>query len=173
MSLLGDSSPLVRREAAIALGRVGSPSALPALLASLGDRDRFSAWSIRTAIRATGVTAPDLLVAALGDPARREAALRLCDEWWSVPVARALVRSLGDSADPAWRARLVSTLAGLYRRYPERTGGWFGPNPLAGEFPRKTRDWDETGMSVVFGGLQKALRDEQPLGPEGARRSPV
>ena len=37
---------------------------------------------------------------------------------------------------------MVVTLAGLYRRYPREDGeGWFGPNPLAGEFPRKTRDW--------------------------------
>ena len=87
----------------------------------------------------------------------------LCDEWWSVPVARALVRCLGDSAEPAWRARVVTTLAGLYRRYPERTEGWFGPNPLAGEFPRKTRDWDGMGMSVVFEGLAEAFHDEEPL----------
>ena len=87
--LLGDPRPLVRREAAIALGRIGSPAALQSLLASLGDPDRFAAWSIRRAIRAIGVADADLLVEALGEPGRRDAALMLCDEWWSVPVARA------------------------------------------------------------------------------------
>jgi putative heme-binding domain-containing protein len=162
LPMLGDPRPLVRREAAIALGRIGRPAALPSLLASLGDPDRFADWSIRRAIRAIGVTDADLLVEALGDPGRRDAALKLCDEWWSVPVARALVRSLRGSAEPAWRARIVTTLAGLYRRYPESTEGWFGPNPLAGEFPRKSRDWDEVGMSVVFEGLAEALRDDEP-----------
>ena len=160
--LLGDPVPLVRREAAIALGRIGSPAASPSLLAALGDPDRFAAWSIRRTIRAIGVADAHLLVEALGQPGRRDAALRLCDEWWSVPVARALVRCLGVSAEPAWRAHVVTTLAGLYRRYPERTEGWFGPNPLAGEFPKKTRDWDAIGMSVVFEGLAEALHDEEP-----------
>ena len=124
--------------------------------------DRFAAWSIRRAIRTIGFADADLLANALGEPGRRDAALLLCDEWWSVPVARALVLSLRNSAEPAWRARLVTTIAGLYRRYPERTEGWFGPNPLAGEFPSKTRDWDAMGMSVVFKGLAEALHDEDP-----------
>ncbi len=161
--LLGDPLPLVRREAAIALGRICHPAPSPALLASLGDPDRFAAWSIRRAIRAIGLADAHLLAEALGDPGRRNAALLLCDEWWSVPVARALVLSLRNSAEPAWRARLVTTLAGLYRRYPERTEGWFGPNPLAGEFPGKTQDWDALGMSVVFEGLAEGLHDEEPL----------
>src|SRR5262249_52409129 len=87
--LLVDPLPLVRREAAIALGRIGNPAATPPLLASLGDPDRFAEWSIRRAIRDIGVADADLLVAALGDPRRRDAALKLCDEWWSVSVARA------------------------------------------------------------------------------------
>ena len=160
--LLGDPIPLVRREAAIALGRIASPAASPSLLTSLGDPDRFTAWSIRRAIRAIGVEDAAPLAQALGDSGRRDAALLLCNEWWSVKVARALVQCLGNSAEPAWRARVVTTLAGLYRRYPEKTDGWFGPNPLAGEFPGKTQDWDASGMSVVFEGLAAALHDEEP-----------
>ena len=57
----------------------------------------------------------------------------------------------------------MATLAGLYRRYPEWTGNWFGPNPLAGEFPRKTRDWDSAGMAAVFDGLAYALGDADAL----------
>ena len=157
--LLRDPLPSVRREAAIALGRIGSKAASPALLASLADPDRFAAWSIRRAIRVIGVPDADTLAQALGDPARRDGLL-LCDEWWSVPVARAIVLCLGNSAEPAWRARVVTTLAGLYRRYPDKTDGWFGPNPLAGEFPTKTQNWDPVGMSVVFNGLAVALHDE-------------
>ena len=33
------------------------------------------------------------------------------------------------------RARIVANLAGLYRRYPEWSGAWFGTNPLAGRVP--------------------------------------
>ena len=158
--LLSDASPTVRREAAIALGRIDDPAALPSLLAALGDPDRFAAWSIRRAIRTIGLADAGLLVEALNRPGRRDDALRLCDEWWSVPVTSALVQAMGRAAEAAWRARLVAILAGLYRRYPERTDAWLGPNPLAGEFPCKSRDWDEAGMSAVFDGLAGALGDE-------------
>ena len=160
--MLGASSPVTRREVAIALGRIGDPAGLPALMAVLRDRDPFVAWSIRKAIRALGAPDVGALAEALVDPDRRVDALKLCDEWWSVPVARAMVKALGHPGEPAWRASLVAKLAGLYRRYPEWSGYWFGPNPLAGEFPRKTRDWDSEGMAAVFEGLARSLDDPDP-----------
>ncbi len=160
--LLGDASATVRREAAIALGRLGDAAAEAPLLATLGDRDAFVDWSVRRAIRQIGVGDGARLREALGDPVRRESAIRLCDEWWSVTVVRALVMALDDAEDPRWRARLVATLAGVYRTYPEWTGHWWGPNPLAGERPRKARDWDAAGMSAVLEGLSARLDDAEP-----------
>ena len=53
----------------------------------------------------------------------------------------------------------MANLAGLYRRYPEWSGQWFGTNPLAGPFPRKTADWSAEGMKAVEDGLALALAD--------------
>ncbi|WP_435017528.1 HEAT repeat domain-containing protein [Tundrisphaera sp. TA3] len=159
---LGDADPAVRREAAIALGRIADPASLPALYAGLGELDPFAAWSIRQAIRSIGVWADSPLVAALGDPRRREEALKLADQTWAVPVAVALAAIVTDEGDPEWRARVVATLAGLYRRYPEWDGQWFGTNPLASPPPRRTEDWDAEGMAAVFEGLAAALEDEDP-----------
>ena len=160
---LRDSSPVVRREAAIALGRLGDPSAGGSLHAALGDADPFAAWSIRHAIRVLKAWDQAAMTAALADSARREDALKLADESWSVPAIQALASSLATSSDPAWKARVVSALAGQYRRYPEWSGHWFGTNPLAGAIPRKTRDWSSEGMDAVLIGLSRGIRDADPL----------
>ena len=160
---LRDPDAAVRREAAIALGKLGDPKAGPSLHAALGDSDAFAAWSIRHAIRSLGAWDLDALSAALADPKRREDALKLADESWSVPAVQTLAASLAGSNDPAWKSRVVAALAGLYRRYPEWSGRWFGTNPLAGARPRKTVDWNSEGMNAVLVGLAKGLHDGDPM----------
>lgn len=157
--LLGDRDPAVRREAAIALGKIGDARAIDPLLGALADSDRFAAWSVRRAIRKLGYPTQDAMREAILDPRRRESALILADESWSLPVVRALVDALERTEEPAARGRIVAVLAGQYRKYPEWTGGWFGPNPLAGESHRKTIPWNPEGMREVFRGLQLAIGD--------------
>ena len=159
VKLLGDRDPAVRREVANALGRIGDPAAVPALLEELGDADPFAAWSIRRAIREIGCDDQTALVAALEDPRRREAALLLADESWSVPVIEALVEALGKTPEPAVRGRILSCLAGQYRRYPEWSGEWFGPDPLSAPLPKKTERWSPEGMAAVLRGLGLGLKD--------------
>src|SRR5262249_48530082 len=136
--MLRDRAPAVRREAAIALGKIGDPAAVLSLMAALGDPDPFVSWSVRHAIRTLNAWDGDALTAALLDDRRRDDALKLTEDAWSVPVVDALNRAVGQTRQPEVRARLVANLAGLYRQYPEWTGAWFGTNPLAGEFPQKT-----------------------------------
>jgi putative heme-binding domain-containing protein len=157
--LLKDRDASVRREAAIAIGKMGDPSAAVPLYAALDESDRFAAWSVRTAIRRLEAWDKDALVAALLDGRRAESALELTDEAWAVPVVEALGEALRRAETPALRARIVANLAGLYRRYPEWSGSWFGPNPLAGGFPEKTRDWSPDGMRGVVRGLALGLAD--------------
>ncbi|MGD0041284.1 MAG: HEAT repeat domain-containing protein, partial [Isosphaeraceae bacterium] len=159
-ALLVDRDPSVRREAAIALGAIGDTRAIAPLLAVLGEPDRFAAWSIRTAIRRLGFPDEAAMRAALLDARRRENALNLADESWSVPVVRALVASLRQTPEPAFRGRIVANLAGQFRKYPEWSGTWWGPDPLAGEMPRKTQDWNPEGMNMVLQGLRLGLADQ-------------
>jgi HEAT repeat protein len=158
-ALLADSDPAVRREAAIALGSTGGPQALPPLVAALGDPDRFAAWSIRTAIRRIGYPTRDAMGEALLDPRRAESALILADESWCVPVIEALTLSLKATKEPSVRARMVAALAGQYRKFPDWNGEWWGPDPLASAFPRKTENWDRSGMDAVLQGLRQGLLD--------------
>jgi putative heme-binding domain-containing protein len=162
-SLLRDPEPSVRREAAIALEKLGDPAAAPALLAALGDPDRFASWSIRHALRTLAAWDVPALVAALTDPRRRDDALTLTDEAWALPVVDALTEALARTEDAPTRVRIVVNLAGLYRRYPEWSGHWFGTNPLAGQMPQKTRDWSPAGMTRVLIALVRGLNDADAL----------
>ena len=54
---------------------------------------------------------------------------------------------------------MVAALASQYRKYPVWTGAWWGPDPLAGAFPRKTANWDGGGMRAVLEGLRQGLDD--------------
>jgi len=159
LPLLRDRDATVRREAAIAAGRLGDLAAAHSLYAALGDADTFAAWSVRQAIRRLGAWDKEALVEALLDERRLESALRLTEEAWAVPVIAALTEALTRSSSPAVRGRIVANLTGQYRRYPPWSGQWFGTNPLAGQFPRKTVDWSPEGMSGIRDGLTLALAD--------------
>ena len=160
LTRLRDDDPTVRREAAIALGRLGDPSAAPGLLDALGERDAFAAWSVRSALKRLDAWDARAVEAALLDPKRRDAALVLCDETWAPPVVDALNAALPKTEPAERRARLVATLGGLYRKYPEWSGRWFGTNPLVGRFPQKSVDWDNAAMGRVQQGLTLALGDK-------------
>ncbi len=99
--LLADTGAPARREAAIALGRINDRGSWRELMASLGDHDAAVDWSIRHAIRGLDAWDVDDLARALLDENVRASALKLCDETWSVPVARALVKAIHTAKEPA------------------------------------------------------------------------
>jgi putative heme-binding domain-containing protein len=162
IKLLEDPDPAIRGEAAIALGRIGDPAAVPALFAALSEPDITAAWSARGALRAIGSWDAVPLKDALLDPRRRDQAILLADELWTLPAVEGLAGALALSKDAPFRDKLVRTLAGLYRKYPAWTGAWFGTNPLAGEFPLKTVNWDNQAMLGVIRGLAVGLVDPDP-----------
>ncbi len=162
-TILTDADPTIRREAAIALGRIGDKSTAPALYSALGDPDRFAAWSVRSAIRKLDAWDTEAIKAALKNPKQRDDALALVDESWSLPAIRALVLAFTDEAEATARARIIANLAGQYRKYPEWSGAWFGTNPLAGSFPGKSVDWDRQGMEAILVGLARGLVDLAPV----------
>ncbi len=161
--LLHDRDAAVRREAAIALGALGDAAPATELFKALDDSDAFAAWSIRQAIRRSGAWHKDELVSALLDERRREPALRLADEAWSTIVVAALADALAQSPSAPVRGRILATIAGLLHQYPDWNGTWFGTNPLAGAFPRKTKDWDEAGMKGALDALSNGLVDSDSL----------
>ncbi|WZO97454.1 HEAT repeat domain-containing protein [Isosphaeraceae bacterium EP7] len=169
IKLLKDPDPAIRGEAAIALGRTGDPAAIPALFAALSEPDTTAGWSIRGALRSLKTWDSAPLKDALLDPKRRDQAILLADELWTLPAVEGLAAALVLSKDAPFRDKIVRTLAGLYRTYPAWTGAWFGTNPLAGEFPAKTVNWDTRAMTAVIKGLALGIEDPDPA----VRRSAI
>jgi len=162
---LTDPDPTVRREAAIALGRLPSiqPAVQSALYQALKETDPTVAWSIRRAIRRQSAWDGPALAAALADPARRDSALTLADGSYAPEVVKVLSDTLAAATqsnnDPAWRARVVAALGGLYAKVPAWSGHWFGTDPLAGPRPKATEPWDTASMDAVLAGVARSLRD--------------
>ena len=156
---LADRDPAVRRESAIALGKLGDSAASSALYKALGDSDAFAGWSVRHAIRRLETWDTTKLLEALLDERRLEPALRLTDEAWSLPVVDALAEALQRTSSAPVRGRIVANIAGLLHKYPDWDGNWFGTNPLAGSFPRKTKDWGPQATKAVLDGLSLGLAD--------------
>jgi hypothetical protein len=90
--------------------------------------------------------------------------MALTDEAWAVPVVEALTEALRRTGSAPVRGRIVANLSGLYRRYPDWSGSWFGTNPLAGRFPEKTQDWSPEGMEGVLRGLAPGFGRPRQLG---------
>jgi putative membrane-bound dehydrogenase-like protein len=117
--------PSVRRQAAAALGQIGDPGALPALIqASANPEDRFVEHSIVYSL--IQLNTPTPLIPKLKDPspAVRKAALIALDQMKASPLNETQVLPLLDDADaelrrmalwvvsrhPAWSARLSAAL---------------------------------------------------------------
>jgi len=118
-----DASPAVRREAANSLGRLGSGTSVPALLAALkplsgAAADRFLEHALVLALIRANDTAP--LAEALGgkDPGLRRAALVALDQMPAGRLTPEVVMPLLDPADPLLQREAFRTIA--------RHGDW-GP----------------------------------------------
>ena len=92
----------------------------------------------------------------------RDSRLRLTGEADDPRVVAGLGTSLGQCPSAEGRARIVENLGGLYRKYPDWSGNWFGTNPLAGRFPQKTEPWDAPTMEMVQQSLAFALKGPSP-----------
>jgi hypothetical protein len=103
--------PGFRKAAAEALGKIGDPVAVPALIAALGDEDFFVSLFAGVALAEIGPAAVPALLAALNDQ-RREVRIRAVDALWRIddPVtAPALIEALSDE-DSEVRSRAADAL---------------------------------------------------------------
>jgi len=165
---LSDEHPAVRREAAIALGRIGMNEAVEPLLAAVGDSDRFTAWSIRQALHRIGYwNSKQLTSAVLNSKGERQRQLLvLMENVWNVEVVKAWSRIANEESsqppefDLPLRQTAYRMLANLYHKYPQWKGFWFGPNPLAGRFPKRTQRWSDEAEQLILTALSTGLAVE-------------
>jgi putative membrane-bound dehydrogenase-like protein len=161
LARLTDYDPTVRFHAAAACGRIGGPSAVPALLETVGDGDAWTAHAARNALNQIGRAHPDAWTAIAqglrhdAEAIREGAAMALRDTY-SSELVDAVATVAGDrEASPAARAAAVRVLGPLHHRPPEWKGQWWAYHPALGPPPPKTEAWDRT--PTVLAVLRAAL----------------
>lgn len=141
-----EPSPWVRKDIYGALGSLGDPAALPALLACLESEGREEL--VAACVAALG---------QIGDPAALPALLPLAAGAGAAPLRMQAIQALGGIADPAARAALIALLAdpdpaarGQAARALARLGG---EEALAALLARLEAAGDPAEQAVLIGAL--------------------
>jgi len=159
---LQDPYPTVRRESAIALGRIAAPESLPELLKAIGDRDRFVAWSIGAALKKIDQWNAETLATGIleSDGIQQDQWIHLTEQIWRVPVVECWCTVLRVATSLELRTRACEILASLYHRHLPWDGHWWGTNPLVGRRPVPTLKWSNIAAGKILESLQEGLHDE-------------
>lgn len=163
--LLADPDAMVRREAALAIGRSrdAGPDATAALVRALGpaESDVFLRFSIRRALETSGDTAAiAAAIPALREAARRDV-LQSLRERYDLELVRALAllaAPVRGAADERVRAEVLRVLAEAHRKRPAWDGVWWQIQPAKSGWPEKTVDW--AGTSIVADAVRGAIGEE-------------
>ncbi|MSR46233.1 MAG: c-type cytochrome [Planctomycetes bacterium] len=167
-------SAIVRREAAIAIGRIGDVKATRLLIDALATTsDRFLCFAIRQALRSLAVrrdfdfdTLLRTQLPAAPSSAQAEVWLAL-RELYDVRLATALATAAFESSlAPSLRASALVTLASIEKREPSWDGKWWETQPANRPRPAKTETWD--GSATVGAALEHAFATPQPPELRGA-----
>jgi putative membrane-bound dehydrogenase-like protein len=153
-----ERDPPARLEAIIALGRIGQPQAVPALLPVLADDDPYIAFTARVALRRIG----DWNALAGGlrndDPKVREGTLLALEQQYqrdAVDVLIGLVHQMDLSADE--RAKALRFAVEVHRKPKPWDGRWWGTRPSQGRPPAKVDEWE--GTEPILNALRAAIGD--------------
>ena len=158
-----DGDAAVRFHAATALGRLGDPDGLGALiLAPSWEQDGSVRYAAFTAVNRIGREHPATWpwvangLRSSVPNVREGAALALRGTYDGALVeAVAAVAGTADSVDA--RVAALNVLAPLHRKLPEWKGEWWAYHPALAPPPRKTEAW--AGTEAVLTALKKGLDD--------------
>jgi putative heme-binding domain-containing protein len=158
MSLVAKDEPAVRLKAAEALGRIGKPEAIPALLENLrrGGVDRFLEHALVYAL--IRINDPKATRPALDDPSPRvrQAALIALDQMKDGRLTRQEVVSLLDTDDPDLQQAALAVIARRPEWARETLGllhKWLGSHGLSA-----AQEQSLTGALLAFGGQEEVQR---------------
>jgi putative heme-binding domain-containing protein len=179
LARLKDADAGVRFQAATALGRVGNPAAVPALIEALTEEDFFTRYAVFTALNRIGRAEPSAWRAIVrgvehSNPVVRTGALMALRETYDPALVEALAGVAGDAAKPPeTRAAVLSLLGPVHRQKPAWKGEWWAYHPVNAPPPAKSVAW--AGTEAVQTGLRRSLGDAHPLvrraGADGLREA--
>jgi putative heme-binding domain-containing protein len=160
---LTDPDPSIRFHAATALGRIGDPGAVPALIRALDDQDLFARHATFSALNRIGRRQPEAwaaIVRGLEEKSarRREAAGFALRDTFDAALVRALAQLVTQRTAPVEsRVAAVQALAPLHHQPPAWNGEWWAYHPFRLSPPARTNEW--AGTAPVLEALKSALND--------------
>jgi putative membrane-bound dehydrogenase-like protein len=121
----------VRREAAVAVARIGKPEVAPLVAPLLGDADPLVAHTARQALVRLRAIEPCLAVFddSAAPPNRVAMAVQAIDRLYEKPAVDGLIERLAQTADSTRRRPLLAALCRLYQREGEWQGDGWGTVP--------------------------------------------
>ncbi len=154
----------VRREAAIALGRIGDASALWPLVRALDTcDDLFVRFAIRQAIHVLPCDWRLLLqkLLPMASPRAQEDLWLALHELYDSSLAQELCAAVRYAFfTPAQRARALLVLGELHKKRPPWDGKWWQTQPAKSGWPAKTVAWD--GTLFVEVAIDDAFHADEP-----------
>ncbi|MEQ8766668.1 MAG: HEAT repeat domain-containing protein [Planctomycetota bacterium] len=161
LPLLADADPVVRREAAAALGRVGDHAATgPLVLSLLREDDAFLRFSIRKAIQRIDHWTPVVAALETAPETALPQILLTFHEQYSTGLVDALLGLMSTSAQPERRALALGQLARLHRKPAPWDGKWWSIQPARDPRPAPAIDWERTG--AIAAAIRAAFQDSAP-----------
>ena len=157
--------PSIRFHAATALGRVGSPATIPALLHALNQSDLFARYAAFTALNQIGRAHPEAwkTIARELDNTNarvREAVSFALRDTEEIEVVTVLAEIVASSTNVAARESALGLLAPLHHRLPPWNGDWWAYHPALAPPPKRTVEW--AGTKPVLAALHRAVADPAP-----------
>jgi putative heme-binding domain-containing protein len=151
----------IDRPVAAALGRIGDPRAVPALLEALDEKDLFTRYAIFTALKRIGAWKDMVKGLEHKNPRVREGTLFALREVWDETIVDALSSYVENILNPTdTRAGALQILADLLRREPPWDGVWWGVQPILAGRPARTIDWAATPK--IQNVLRESIKDLAP-----------
>jgi putative heme-binding domain-containing protein len=154
-----DPDLMVRREAAIAMGRSRDPRLFWALMKALeGSEDVFVRFAIKQAMRGLSRDYERLVARAIPslEPRVRSDVWLAVRETYDLKFVTALAAFTADpSIAPELRVQALQELAELHRKRPAWDGKWWSIQPAKSGWPARTEAWE--GTEPVIAAIRRAF----------------
>lgn len=168
-SLLASPDASIRFHAAIALGRIASPAAIPDLLQALQQTNLFLHHATFTALRRIGTAHPDSwsrIVAGLAstNPSVSSGTRFALRDQFDPRLVDVLTAIVTNQAQPLpFRTNALLALAPLQQKPPVWNGQWWAYHPFRLDPPPRTNLWLSTtniahALSAVLSADQSSIR---------------
>jgi putative heme-binding domain-containing protein len=166
IALLNHTNAAIRSRAAIALGRIGSAAAVPALMRALDEQDLFAHYAVFTALHRIGLSDAGAWPRMIegfesSDAAVRDGIFFATRETYDTGLVQALARYCAkENVSRAARTNVFGLLASISKERPAWKADWWGTTPAKGAPAAKTQDW--AGSGQVAAAMRAALNDRDP-----------